>query len=161
MRESDLHVRSRKTELRIWSDTELERALDLEWTKRRQWPAFVADVQKLVESSAVDPTGRFVGCTAAYLWPLGDQRAAQVVELPRAQSELASVNGLAADLRVRVDEERTAHQATQRLLEESLARAIGRSSLCSGFQGALGPGKSISATPGGEQRSIGAHNQKR
>lgn len=69
-------VRARNAELRTWLDTELERALSLELGGSERWAPFVPDVQRLVESGAADPSGRFTGCSAAYLRLLGGHQRA-------------------------------------------------------------------------------------
>jgi len=51
------------------------------------------------------------------------QLAARGIELAQVRAEIGSMTKLAAELRARIEEERSAHQATQRLLAASLAPA--------------------------------------
>ncbi|RYE41145.1 MAG: ATP-dependent helicase [Hyphomicrobiales bacterium] len=67
-------VRQTRAQFNANLDVELSQAVE-HLADQRQWPAFVAELQKLVEGGTADPTGRFSGCVSAYLRLMGGIRA--------------------------------------------------------------------------------------
>lgn len=74
-------IRELKRLFRERLSVELARELDEKLADRPEWPKFVAELQKLIESKSVDPVGRFTGCSSAYLRLQGGIRADKELQI--------------------------------------------------------------------------------
>lgn len=75
-----LGIRELKSQFRVQLGLKLEQVLE-DLADRPQWPKFVAELQKLIESGTVDPVGRFTGSTSAYLRLMGGLRANKEMQM--------------------------------------------------------------------------------